>query len=310
MQYMEGLYFALLEGRFLFDFVHEEKLVLPELEKYTALLLPNIALLSDSQLRQLREYAHAGGSLLATFETGLYTDRNRKRKDFGLADVFGIRKAGEIIGTTGNAYSARIEKQHAILDGFTGTNWIAGAEYRVPVSAIEGPILTVVPGSVAYPPELSYPDPSHTQEPAVVVRQNGKSRLIYFPGDVDRTLWHSGHTDLSRLLQNSIRWVAGEEQPITIEGEGLIEPFAWETEAGYAVHVLNYTNPAVHRGWIREFYPIGEQHVRMRLPEGRRVSRVELLRAATEIPFQIADGAVTFTIPKVVDYEVAAVSTP
>ena len=129
--------------------------------------------------------------------------------------------------------------------------------------------MTVVPGSVAYPPELSYPDPSHTREPAVVLREKGKSRLIYFPGDVDRTLWHSGHTDLSRLLRNSIRWVAGQEQPITIEGEGLIEPFAWETEAGYAVHVLNYTNPAVHRGWIREFYPIGEQHVRMRLPEGR-----------------------------------------
>jgi hypothetical protein len=307
MQYMEGLYYALLEGRFLFDFVHEDKLAIPEIEKYTALLLPNIALLSDSQLRQLREYADAGGSLLATFETGLYTERNWKREDFGLADVFQIRKAGEIIGTNGNAYSARIERQHAILAGFTGTNWIAGAEYRVPVAPVEEPVLTVVPGSVAYPPELSYPDPSHTREPAVVLREKGKSRLVYFPGDVDRTLWHSGHTDLSRLLRNSIRWVAGQAQPVTIEGEGLMEPFAWETEAGYAVHVLNYTNPAVHRGWIREFYPIGEQHVRMRLPEGRRVSRVELLRAATDIPFQVADGAVTFTIPRVVDYEVAAV---
>lgn len=70
--------------------------------------------------------------------------------------------------------------------------------------------------------------------------------------------------------------------------------------------MLNYTNPQVHRGWLREFYPIGEQHVRMQLPEGRRVSRVELLRASTGVPFQMADGAVTFTIPKVVDYEVAA----
>ncbi|MGA2073667.1 MAG: alpha-amylase family protein, partial [Terriglobia bacterium] len=245
MQYMEGLYSALLEGRFLFDFVHEEKLALPELDKYSALLLPNIALLSDSQLRQLREYVDAGGSLLATFETGLYTERNRKRPEFGLAEVFGIRKAGEIIGTIGNAYSARIEKRHAIVDGFTGTNWIAGAEYRVPIAAVEDPIMTVVPGSVAYPPELSYPDPSHTQEPAVVLREKGKSRLIYFPGDVDRTLSHSGHTDLSRLLRNSIQWVAGQGQPATIKGEGLIEAFAWETQAGFTVHVLNYTNPAV-----------------------------------------------------------------
>jgi hypothetical protein len=95
---------------------------------------------------------------------------------------------------------------------------------------------------------------------------------------------YSGHTDLSRLLRNSIRWVAGENQPVTIAGDGLIESFAWETPAGFAIHVLNYTNPAVHRGWVREFYPIGEQRVQMQLSEGRKVSRVELLRAANPIP--------------------------
>ena len=291
-QYMDGLYYALLEGRFLFDFVHEEKLALDNVQKYSALLLPNIALLSDSQLRQLREYVEAGGSLLATFETGLYTERNQKRADFGLADVFGIRKAGDIIGTNGNAFSARIENRHEILDGLTGTNWLAGAEYRVPLAPVEGPILTVVPGSVAYPPELSYPDPARTHEPAVVLREKGKSRLVFFPGDIDRTLWHSGHTDLSRLLRNSIRWVAGQDPPVTIAGNGIIESFAWETQAGFAVHVLNYTNPQLHRGCILEFYPIGEQRVRMRLPEGRKVSRMELLKAGTDIPFKVADGAI------------------
>jgi hypothetical protein len=54
------------------------------------MLLSNAALLSDSKLGQLREYVDAGASLLATFETGLYTGRNHKRADFGLADVLGI----------------------------------------------------------------------------------------------------------------------------------------------------------------------------------------------------------------------------
>ncbi|MGA2076070.1 MAG: hypothetical protein ABSH52_21485, partial [Terriglobia bacterium] len=103
------------------------------------------------------------------------------------------------------------------------------------------------------------------------------------------------------------QWVAGQGQPATIKGEGLIEAFAWETQAGFTVHVLNYTNPAVHRGWIREFYPIGAQRVRLQLPPGRKVLRVELLRAGADVPFQVADGAVALTIPSVVDYEVAAV---
>jgi len=305
-EYMDGMYYALLEGRFLFDFVHEDKLAPEDLAPYSALVLPNTALLSDRQCRQLRAYVDGGGSLLATFETGMYNERNQRRTDFGLADVFGIRKAGEIVDTNGNAYLARIEKPHAILNGFSNTSWIPGAENRIPVAPVEAPVLTVVPGFVAYPPELSYPLEPRTNEPAVVVRQKGASRLIYFPGDIERTMWRSGNTDLARLLQNSIRWVAGANPPVTIQGDGVIEAFAWETQAGFAVHILNYTNPAMHRGWIREFYPIGGQKVRMSLPSGRRVSRVELLRAETDIPFAGVAGAIEFTVPSVLDYEVAA----
>jgi hypothetical protein len=305
-QYMDGIYYALLEGRFLFDFVHEDKMAPEELKKYSALVLPNTALLSDEQCRRLREYVDAGGSLLATFETSLYTELNQRRADFGLADVFGIRKAGDIIATNFNGYMARIETQHPILRGFTGTNWIPGAQNRVPLTAVEGPILTVIPGFPGYPPELSYPPQAHSGDPAAVVREKGKSRLVYFPGDVERTMWQTGHTDLARLLQNSIRWVAGANPPVTIEGEGVVETFAWETRAGFAVHVLNYTNPAMHRGWIRNFYPIGPQKVRMTLPAARDVTRVELLRAEKDIPFRIAGGTIEFAIPKVLDYEVAA----
>jgi hypothetical protein len=305
---MDGLYSALLEGRFFFDFVHEEKLSANDLRKYSVLVLPNTALLSDLQCRQIADFADAGGSLLATFETSMYDERGRKRSNFGLADVFGIQKAAEVKGTLGNAYCARIERKHDILNGFVDTDWIAGAEYRLPVSPVDSPVLTVVPGSVAYPPELSYPNPSQTNEPAVVIRQQGRSRRIYFPGDVERTMWRSGHTDLNTLLQNCIRWLAGDNTPVRIAGPGVVEAFAWETQPGFAVHVLNYTNPAMHKGWIREFYPIGEQTVTMRLPEGRKISRVELLRAEKTVPFRISDGAVSFAIPQVIDYEVAALS--
>jgi hypothetical protein len=248
----------------------------------------------------------AGGSLLATFETSMYNERNERRPDFGLADVFGIRKAGDVVGTTGNAYLARIERQHPILSGFSDTQWIPGADNRLPVAPVADPVLSVVPGFVAYPPELSYPAQPKTDEPAVVIRDKGRSRLVYFPGDVERTMWKSGHTDLARLLRNAIGWVSGGEPTVAIAGEGVVETFAWETGAGFALHVLNYTNPAMHRGWIREFYPIGPQRVAVRLPAGRRISRVQLLSAGKDVPFRTSGAGVEFTIPRVVDYEVAA----
>jgi hypothetical protein len=174
---MDGMYYALLEGRFFFDFVHEDRLEPERLKKYAALILPNIALLSDEQCAHLRTYVEQGGSLVATFETSMYTNDNQHRADFGLADVLGIHAAGPVIGRRGNSnpFYARIERQHPILDGFNDTNWLPGAEYRQPVAPVESPVLTVVPGFVSYPPELSYPPVRQTTEPAVVFRKRARA---------------------------------------------------------------------------------------------------------------------------------------
>jgi hypothetical protein len=98
-----------------------------------------------------------------------------------------------------------------------------------------------------------------------------------------------------------------KHDPVTIQGDGVVETFAWGTDAGFVVHVLNCTNPAMHRGWLRAFYPIGPQEVRLALPASAGVARVELLRAEKDVPFRVRDGAVSFTIPSVADCEVAAI---
>jgi hypothetical protein len=308
-QFMNGIYYALLEGRFLFDFVHEDRMDPEQLSKYSALILPNTALLSDAQCDQLRAYVKAGGSLLATFETSLYDEQNRPRENFGLADVFGIRKTGDVIGTNGNAFYARIERPHEILDGFTDTDWLPGAEYRVPIAAVDNPVLTVVPGFPAYPPELAYPPVPQTEEPVVVLREQGTSRLAYFATDIERSMWVAGHPDLSQLLRNTVNWILRENKPVVIEGSGLIESFAYETEPGFAIHILNYTNPNAQRGTIREFYPIGPQHVTFAIPAGRKVSRVQLLKSGANIPYTHTNDGIAFTIPSVTEYEVAAIYT-
>jgi Hypothetical glycosyl hydrolase 6/Beta-galactosidase trimerisation domain len=305
-QFLNGMYYALLEGRFLFDFVHEDRMNAEQLSRYSALILPNVALLSDAQCEQLRAFVKRGGSLMATFETSLYDENNQLRKNFGLADVFGIQKAGDVIGTDGNAFYARIERKHEILDGFANTNWLPGGEYRVPLAPVADPVLTVVPGFPAYPPELAYPRTPQTNVPAVVLREVGTSRLAYIASDIERSMWVSGDIDLSRLLQNTVNWILRGEQPVKIQGPGLIESFAYETGPGFALHILNYTNPNTHRGLIREFYPIGPQAVSFAVPDGRKVSRVQLLKTDANIPFKRVNDRIEFTIPGVTEYEVAA----
>jgi Hypothetical glycosyl hydrolase 6/Beta-galactosidase trimerisation domain len=136
-----GIYATLLHGRFAFDFVHADRLDLERISRYRALLLPNIALLSDRQCGRIRDYVRSGGSIMASFETSLYDENLKQREEFGLAEVLGISKAGDLIGTNGNAYYARMERTHPILDGFSNTNWLPGAQNRVPVKPLKDPVL-------------------------------------------------------------------------------------------------------------------------------------------------------------------------
>ena len=312
-QTTQGIYDALLRGRFAFDFVHEDRLEPERLKNYRALLLPNVAMLSERQCQQIRDYVRSGGSIMASFETSLYDENLQPRADFGLADVLGISKAGDLAGTNGNAYYARIAhpdaaNSHPILEGFSNTNWLPGAQNRIPCKPVSDPVLTVVPGFVNYPPELAYPPVSHTDEPAVVLRQTGSSRLAYFPGDIERSYWLTGHGDLLRLVHNTIRWLTQGESIVHVEGPGFVEMLCWETGPGYAVHLLNYTSPDAQHGWLEAIDPIGAQIVTMKLPSGARAKSVELLHAGQTVHFEQQDQLLRFTIPGVESYEVAAIT--
>jgi len=307
-EFLGGMYKALLDGRFLFDFVHEDNLNPAVLAKYSALVVPNVACLSDAQCAVLRAYADGGGSLLATFETAMYDEHGQARSEPGLANVFGFEKAGARVPPNGNAAYAHIERDHPILEGFTGTKVLPLSEYYIPLKAVANPVLTVVPPYPAFPPEMVYPRTTHTDQPAIVLSENGKSRRAYIPGDMDRSYWRSQDGDLSRLLVNTIRWMLNGSSPVTVDGEGVTELFAWKTGVGLALHILNYNNPNMLRGWMTRNYPIGAQKVRFAVPEGTHVSRVLLLRGARNAPFIRKGNVIEFSVPQVVDYEVAAIT--
>ncbi len=304
-EYLQGIYYALLEARILADFVAEDDLADETLRKYRVLILPNAAYLSDRHVQHIRDYANRGGSILATFETSRYDEWGDRRHDFALADLFGATVDGEMPPPGDNSYM-RIEQPHPVLDGFSGTTLLPGAAERVPIRAAGDPlVLSVVPSYPAFPPEMVFPRAPRTSEPAAVFRRHGDARVAYFAGDVDRTFWRSTNTDLSRVIGNTVRWLRGDRPPLaTIEGDGVIEAFAWETEAGVALHLLNYTNPNMMRGWVRQVYPTGPLRVELTVPTGQSVHRARALRAGRELVLRGEGDRLRFETPPVADYEV------
>jgi hypothetical protein len=251
---------------------------------------------------------------LATFETGLYDEWGNQRNDFALADIFDVHLKPGYKGPTGQIFYASIESHHEIVNEFRDLDRLPGGEFYIPVQAPGKHILNIVPPFPNGIPEMVYPYPRKElsnanqviDNPALIVREKGKSRLVYFPTDIDKNVWARGSVDLSRLLQDAVRWMMNGNENVTVTGDGYVEVFAWETEPGFAIHVLNYNNPNMTRASLRKYYPIGEQKVRMQLPAGVTIGKAELLRAACPLTFKQTGNMVEFTIPSITDFEIAA----
>ena len=173
----------------------DEDLTADRLSEFKAVLLPNVACLSDDSCEALRQYVEGGGTIIASYETSLYDENERFRGEFGLADVFGLKLNGRLelaekIADGREKWSRQPFRLqgHPLLSGAEGfadseilhVPWfsvgLSGAEALAKWQQVrEG----VDQGSVNMAREIV----GEYDEPCVSVHKFGKGRAIYFSGD-------------------------------------------------------------------------------------------------------------------------------
>jgi hypothetical protein len=249
---------------------------------------------------------------VATYETSLYDEWGVRRKDFGLADLFGASYDGETEARMQNSY-LRLEagadgKRHPILAGLEDAERIINGVSRVLTrGSYANPQLTLIPSYPDLPMEEVYPRVPKTDIAELFVREVGKGRVVYFPWDIDRTFWEVLSVDHWKLLRNAVTWAAEEAPPVAVTGAGMLDVTVWKQEASVTVHLVNLTNPMMMKGPIREFFPTGAMQVSVRLPEGARAKKVQLLARGQVVRTEQSGGVVTVTVPSIVDHEVVAI---
>ena len=152
--------------------------------------------------------------MLATFATSLYDERGAGAADFGLADVFGVSFGGRIDGPMQNSYLSldadpATGQRHPILDGLDDTPRIINGVFRVARDADAATFpspLTLIP---TYPGSadggrLSARARTPTRASSTCA-SSARSRVVYFPWDIDRTFWDVMCVDHGRLLRNADR---------------------------------------------------------------------------------------------------------
>jgi hypothetical protein len=310
-----GWYQALIEARIPFEMVHDRLLDAGHLDRVKTLILPNIAALSDEQCRQLRAFVQRGGGLVATYETSLYDEWGVRRKDLGLADLFGVSFRSKAEGPMRNAYlrledDPRTGKRHPLLDGLDDAQRIIHGTSRLeltPRRAFPHPPLTLIPSYPDLPMEMVYPRVVRTEVPEVYLSEIGAGRVVYFPWDIDRVFWEVLAVDHGLLLRNAVRWATHEDPPAEVKGPGVLDVTVWRQQRSMTVHLVNLTNPMMMKGPFRELIPVGEQQVVVRLPEGARARRVQLLREGRELPVPLDGAQLSLKVPSIRDHEIVAI---
>jgi hypothetical protein len=308
--HLNGVYQALLEDRIPFDLVHERLLTPERLAAYDVVVLPALAMLSDTQCAALDQYVRSGGAVVATHTTSLYDERGRRRSQLGLAGLLGAEVTGDPLGPLRNSYLSLDASPHPVTAGLTGTSRIINGVWRLPVQPIEG--LDAVPLRLvdSYPDlpmeEVYVRDPA-PGEPQLLLRSVGSGRVAYFPWDIDRAFWEVMHPDHGRILAAAVRWAARREPVVRVDGPGLVDVAAWEQPGSRVVHLVNLSNPMAMHGLLREIHETGPQDVTLQLPPGARLRGATLLVGGSRPELEAEEGWVRIRVPSIRAHEIVAV---
>ena len=307
-----GMYHALIEGSMPFEMVNDKLLDEENLKAFKLLILPNIAALSDKQCDQLRRYVASGGSIVATFETSLYDEEGKPRRDFALKDIFGVSYDNDVEGPMKNSY-LRLKKDeaanayHPVLDGLEDAYRTINTIYQVkvkPDADFPSPV-TLIPTYPDLPMEDVYPREKESGIRELYLREKGNSRIAYIPGDMDRSFWQIMSADHSKLLRNTILWALNEKPIVNVQARGIVDVAVWRQKESMTIHLVNLTNPMMMKGPFRELFPV-DVAVKIEIPENKRVTGVHLLLRDTKPTFEIKGNIVSLNVTDIPDHEIIA----
>jgi len=321
-----GMVQALVRARIPYLPVHADHLDRDGAE-LAVLILPNLGAMSEAQCASVRRFIARGGSLLATGASSLCTEWGDQREDFALADLFGAHASGSGRASFRTAHThlrlypelrARVwgpkagdepppaGERHPVLAGFDETDIIPFGGVLESLRTDAGVIvpLTFVPEFPIYPPETAWMRRPRTDIPGLVL----KGRVAYLAADIDRRFFRDNLPDHGNLLANLVRWAAGGNIPLAVEGAGLIDCHLYRQPGRLILHLVNLTSAATWRAPLDELIPVGPLKVRVRVPKDVRAVGLRLLVSTAKPPLSVTAGWAAFEVPSILDHEVVVIA--
>jgi hypothetical protein len=248
--------------------------------------------ISDKDARTLGEWVKGGGGLLATYDTGLYDAEGRMRQDGGaLREVLGVEMKGPPLESQPECYY-RVRRDHAAMGAYRAGALVQGDSRIIPVKAVGGAEVIA---------ECWNLGTEEVRGPAVVVHEYGKGRAVYVSGSMEAQYLASRVTSEREVLASMVQYLAGGEAlPFKLHApRGVYGVLRQAVNGDLALWVLANVGfkDAASGGMRQEFVPVRDVEVRIRVPEGRQVEAVALIRARQRVPHRLEDGYAVAILP-------------
>lgn len=302
---LKGMERILIENHILYDFIPDHQVSKDRLNKYHVVILPNVKCLSDKEIELLKNYVGDGGSILATFETSLFDVDGSKRKDFGLAELFGCQFTGEKINTKKDCYQFIFDPTHPVVRPDSDeTELFINAGYTLLCKTTPNAkkICTYVPVVHNQPPEKAWTTEWSREFPTVLENKVKKGKIIYFSNQPDQINYEMGHPDVRNLLSRSVRYLAGSTIPIETNAPesvhvGLTRSIISPGE--YIFSLVNVTSGPVRP--LRSLLPVHDLHVKLNL-EGKSLDRYNVLRSQSNYRIKNTSSKVEIHLDMLQDF--------
>ncbi|MBI3917084.1 MAG: beta-galactosidase trimerization domain-containing protein [Betaproteobacteria bacterium] len=314
LDYLRGWYCALQEAHIPFDVISDKLLTGERLQRYRALVISNLACVSDESVRVLDDFVAAGGALIASYEAGFRDLDGERRTPPAFAPMLGGAYEGHRDNLK-SSYAKLEDRADPLLAGLGDTDLIpnegALVEFR-PASGSSVP-LTLIPPVIAHSgATISIPEYSAIKEttaiPVAVRTHHGHGRVVYFPNQMECLYYRYGFRDLGLVLGNAVRYALGDAHHVEVAAPDFVDLSLMRQGERRLVHLINLpVDKPLDTGWRhpgRNLVPVTGIEVTLRIEGGQRVREVRAATSEQQLTFIQEGDWARVRAPRLEDHEI------
>ena len=267
---------------------------LGELSRYKVIILPEVLMMDEEEVSAFRDYVTSGGRLYASHYTSLLDKDGNKRKDFMLADVFGVSYIGET------------KEEVTYISPCQGLSEIFGdvsSEYPLTLFSSQIKVKPLNKEEVIAYIKLPYTDPSDparfasihsnppgvdTDYPAIIRRRFGEGEVVWVAGPLEMVEYKTHRELFIRLIRSLVKegFSFEVDAPESVE----VTMFHQQENRRYIVNLLNFQQELPN-------IPISDIKLRIKT-EDKTFSKVVILPEEVSLNFESREGYLEVGIPR------------